>query len=101
MIYYDAGVSINCNNNVDFKSIVNNALNIPLTVRPNDVEINTTSNPACVIKSTASGAGGTLRINNFANNNASIGFYNNLDKYWAAGMRGDNFVIDSNYHYYE
>ena len=50
MTYYDAGVSINCNNNVDFKSIVNNALNIPLTVRPNDVEINTTSNPACVIK---------------------------------------------------
>jgi hypothetical protein len=64
MIYYDGGVSINCQNNVDFKSIVNNALNIPLTVRPNDVEINTTITPACVIKSTASGAGGTLRINN-------------------------------------
>jgi hypothetical protein len=85
------------NNNVDFKSIVNNALNVPLTVRPNDVEINTTTNPACVIKSTASGAGGTLRINNYANNNASIGFYNNLDEYWATGMRANNFVIYSNY----
>jgi hypothetical protein len=50
MIYYDGGVSINCQNNVDFKSIVNNALNIPLTVRPNDVEINTTINPCLCYK---------------------------------------------------
>ena len=72
-------------------------MNIPLTVKPDKVEINTTSNPACDIKSTASGAGGTLRLNNYAQNNASIGFYNNLDKYWATGMRANNFVIYSNY----
>ena len=71
--------------------------NIPLTVRPNDVEIYTSSNPACVIKSPASGAGGTLRINNFANNNSSIGLCNNSDKYWATGMRANNFVVYSNF----
>ena len=97
MIYYHAGVSINCIQGVDFKSSFDNALNIPLTVKPNKVEINTTSNPACDIKSTASGAGGTLRLNNYAQNNSSIGFYNNLDKYWATGMRANNFVIYSNY----
>jgi hypothetical protein len=35
MIYSDAGdVSINCNNNVNFKAVVNSQLRIPLSVRP-------------------------------------------------------------------
>ena len=61
------------------------------------LDINSTTPPSLVINSTVSGAGGTLRINNFANNNASIGFYNHLDKSWTAGLRSGNFVIYSNY----
>jgi hypothetical protein len=41
--------------------------------------------------------GGTLRIDNGVHNNASIGFYNNQNKYWTAGMRSGNFVIASDY----
>jgi hypothetical protein len=55
------------------------------------LHINSTTTPSLVINSTVSGAGGTLRINNFANNNSSIGFYNNLDKYWTTGMRSGKF----------
>jgi hypothetical protein len=75
----------------------------PMLVSPTQItmnstlNINSTTSPSCVIKSTAGGGGGTLRIDNGVHNNASIGFYNNQNKYWTAGMRSGNFVIASDY----
>ena len=61
------------------------------------LNINSTTSPSCVIKSSAGGGGGTLRIDNGVHNNASVGFYNNQNKYWTAGMRSGNFVIAADY----
>ena len=45
------------------------------------LNINSITSPSCVIKSSTGGAGGTLRLDNGVHNNASIGFYNNQNKY--------------------
>ena len=54
----------------------------PMQITMNStLNINSTTSPSCVIKSTAGGGGGTLRIDNGVHNNASIGFYNNQSNY--------------------
>ena len=68
-----------------------------LLITNDGVVVDSTINPSCIVKSSADGGGGTLRIDNGVHNNASIGFYNNQNKYWTAGMRSGNFVIASNY----
>jgi hypothetical protein len=86
MIYSDAGdVSINCNNNVNFKAVVNSQLRIPLSVRPTHIVVESTTNPSCI-------------INNPTAANADVSFRNGAN-FWTTGMRGGNYVIASNYHH--
>ena len=95
--------SVNTTINMNHQLVVRSSTLFPMRVSPaqitmnSSLNINSTTNPSCVIKSSAGGGGGTLRIDNGVHNNASIGFYNNQNKYWTAGMRSGNFVIASDY----
>ena len=74
MIYSDGDISINCNNNVNFKAVLNSQLRIPLSVRPSHIVVDSTTNPSFVINSSQAGQSGTLRIN--TPSEASIAFNN-------------------------
>ena len=81
MIYSDAGdVSINCNNNVNFKAVVNSQLRIPLSVNPSQIVVESTTNPSCIINSPTV-ANSTISFRNGAN-------------YCCSGMAGGNCLMN-------